>query len=427
VTSLFPQADDEIAMPRFIDDDRALTWRTGPELVRIEPWGNYSLCVRATLSSLSEGHGALTARPPARAVSKQEPGTATITVGALTAAVDATGHIRFRRTDSGAELLAEKPIHFWWPGPRNFTATGNDYQQLEQSFAAYEDERFFGLGQHTHGRLDQKGMALDLVQRNAEVSIPFLLSNRGYRFLWSDPAIGRVELGRTATRWVSDSAPQIDYWVATGSPAQITARYADVTGHAPIEPACAAGFWQSKLRYRTQEEPLAVAREYYRRGLSLSVIVVDFFHWPSSATGASNRASGLTPQAVVAELSDLGVRLMVSPSVGVMSSNYKPMLNAGYFIATERGAPHHADWPDRHASIRLPVAFYDASNPEAREYLWDKLYTNYYQYGIKVFWLDACEPDNGLPSPRRLNAYPYSSEMEHRGSRGSAQPRHACR
>ena len=175
--------------------------------------------------------------------------------------------------------MAEKPIHFWWPGPRNFTATGNGYQQLEQSFAAYDDERLFGLGQHTHGCLDQKGMVLDLVQRNAEVSIPFLLSNRGYGFLWNNPAVGRVELGRTATRWVSDSARQIDYWVTTGSPAQITARYADVTGHAPVLPSWAAGFWQSKLRYRTQEELLEVAREYHRRGLPLSVIVADFFHW----------------------------------------------------------------------------------------------------------------------------------------------------
>ena len=37
----------------------------------------------------------------------------------------------------------------------------------------------------------------------------------------------------------------------------------------------------------------------------------------------------------------MGVRLMVSvwPSVSLMSSNYQPMLNAGYLIASERGAP----------------------------------------------------------------------------------------
>ena len=119
-----------------------------------------------------------------------------------------------------------------------FHHPGNGYQRLEQCFAAYEGERLFGLGQHTHGRLDQKGLVVDLVQRNAEVSIPFLVSSRGYGLLWNNPAVGRVELGATATRWVADSARQIDYWVTAGTPAQIAARYAGVTGHAPC---CRAG------------------------------------------------------------------------------------------------------------------------------------------------------------------------------------------
>ena len=395
MTSLFPQTDERLAKPKVATEEDALLWRSGPELVRIEAWGDDSVRVRASLSGLAEGYGALEVRPTARATVKAGKGGGTITVGAITAAVDAMGHIRFARTDSGAELLAEKPIHFWWPGPRNFTATGNGYQQLEQSFAAYDGERLFGLGQHTHGFLDQKGIVVDLVQRNAEVSIPFIVSNRGYGFLWNNPATGRVELGRTATRWVSDSARQIDYWVTTGSPAQIASRYADVTGHAPMLPDWAAGFWQSKLRYRTQDELLSVAREYRRRGLPLSVIVADFFHWTQLGDWRFEPSEWPDPQAMVDELSAMGVRLMVSvwPSVSVMSSNYEPMLKAGYFIASERGAPHHADWPDRHATTRLPVAFYDATNREAREYVWGQLYANYYKYGIKVFWLDACEPE----------------------------------
>ena len=44
-------------------------------------------------------------------------------------------------------------------------------------------------------------------------------------------------------------------------------------------PEWAPGFWQCKLRYKTQDELLGVAREYKRRGLPLSVIVVDYFHW----------------------------------------------------------------------------------------------------------------------------------------------------
>jgi alpha-D-xyloside xylohydrolase len=65
------------------------------------------------------------------------------------------------------------------------------------------------------------------------VTIPFLVSSRGYGFLWNSPAIGRVELGNTGTRWVADSARQIDYWVTAGAPADVLCHYADATGKAP--------------------------------------------------------------------------------------------------------------------------------------------------------------------------------------------------
>jgi alpha-D-xyloside xylohydrolase len=419
VPSLFPQSHDAVSTAHFADDSGALAWRCDHEVVRIEAWGPDALRVRAGLGGLNEGYGALLERPAAESIVEVHRDRARIRVGVLAAEVDAAGQIRFVRDDTGDELLAEQPIHFWWPGPRNFTATGNGYYHSEQCFAAYEGERLFGLGQHTHGRLDQKGIVLDLVQRNAEVSIPFLVSSRGYGLLWNNPAVGRVELGATATRWVADSARQIDYWITTGTPAQIAARYAGVTGRAPMLPEWAAGFWQSKLRYRTQEELLEVAREYHRRGLPLSVIVVDFFHWPQLGDWCFEPSEWPDPQAMVKELDAMGVRLMVSvwPSVSVLSQNYQPMLQAGYLIGNERGAPFHADWPDRHAQVRLPVAFYDATSPEARRYLWKQLRANYYETGIKIFWLDACEPeikpghvDNlrlaAGPGPEVLNRYP---------------------
>ena len=37
--------------------------------------------------------------------------------------------------------------------------------------------------------------------------------------------------------------------------------------------------------------------------------------------------------------------------------------------------------------------FYDATNPRSRAYVWDKCKQNYYDKGIKVFWLDEAEPE----------------------------------
>ena len=148
---------------------------------------------------------------------------------------------------------------------------------------------------------------LDLVQRNGEVTIPFLLSSRGYGLLWNNPAIGRVELAGNGTRWVADSARQIDYWVTAGTPAEILRpvrrRH---RARSPMLPEWASGFWQSKLRYRTQDELLAVAREYARRGLPLAVIVVDYFHWTHLGDWKFDPAEWPDPAALTAELRDMG-------------------------------------------------------------------------------------------------------------------------
>jgi len=53
------------------------------------------------------------------------------------------------------------------------------------------------------------------------------------------------------------------------TPREILKKYSDLTGKVPMLPEWAAGFWQCKLRYRTQEELLNVAREYKKRGLPI--------------------------------------------------------------------------------------------------------------------------------------------------------------
>jgi alpha-D-xyloside xylohydrolase len=385
--------------------DGGLEWSGHHEVVRVEPWGADSLRVRAGYRPLRDDlPGALLPAPDQEPKTAVNEAQARITNGALTAEVSAEGHLRFTRTDTGAELLAEDPAHFWWPGPRQYVPTGGGYR-LEQRFRAYDGERLYGLGQHTHGLLDQKGAVIDLVQRNAEVSIPFLLSSRGYGFLWNNPAVGRVELAHTGTRWVADSARQIDYWVTVAdAPAAILGRYADATGHAPMLPEWAAGFWQSKLRYRTQQELLDVVREHHRRGLPLSVVVADFFHWPRLGDWRFDPAEWPDPAAMIRELTDLGVKLMVSvwPSVSALSENYQEMADKGLLVATENGIPFHTTWWEKGYPTVQPVAFYDPTDPAARAFVWDQVREHYYDLGVRVWWLDACEPEMRPAHPHNL-------------------------
>jgi alpha-D-xyloside xylohydrolase len=371
------------------------------EILIVEAWGPHAVRVRAAADAIDDAlPGALDTSPagPAADVTIPADGTARLVNGRITVEADADGRLRFLHTASGRELLSDKRPYTWYPGPRVHAPHGDGTYRLEQQFEAYDGERIHGLGQHLHGRLDQKGCVIDLVQGNTVATIPFLHSSRGYGLLWNNPALGRVELGADTTRWVADSARQIDYWVTAGdTPADIMASYADATGHPPLLPEWAAGFWQSKLRYRTQGELLAVAREYAERGLPLSAIVCDFFHWTRMGDWHFDEADWPDPDAMVKELDSLGVKLAVSvwPTVEDTSDNYDALRTAGHLVRDSHGGLLTFPWPARGHDEQVPMAYYDATDPGARRYFWRQLREHYHSLGITAFWLDACEPDFG--------------------------------
>ncbi len=219
-------------MGSFTQSDAALEWHGGHETVRIEPWGRNSLRIRGTLGQgiRDDLPGALLPSPSAGGVIEVSDGRATITHGGLTAEISGSGQLRFLGAD-GHELLSETTPHFTGPPARRYAPAGGGSHHFEVLFNARDGERFYGLGQHQHGRLDQKGAVIELVQRNTEVSIPFLVSNLGYGLLWNHPGIGRVELGVTVTRWVSESTRQWDYWVtAADDPADLLRQYGEAAG-----------------------------------------------------------------------------------------------------------------------------------------------------------------------------------------------------
>jgi alpha-D-xyloside xylohydrolase len=378
------------------EHEGSLIWQGRHETVRIEPWGTGSLRLRATMApEIRELPGALLPASPAEATIELAGDGAVLRNGAIEARVGGDGQVRFFRRGSDRPLLAEPPSS-GQPPARHFQALDGDLSRIAVRFAADPGERLFGLGQHQHGLLDQKGCVIDLVQRNSEVCIPFLLSSRGYGFLWNNPALGRVELAANGTRWVAEAARQIDYWVTAGDkPAEILAHYADATGHAPMLPAWASGFWQSKLRYRDQEELLAVAREYRRRDLPLSVLVIDFMHWTRMGEWRFDPAAWPDPSAMVRELEAMGIQVMVSvwPTVNAASLYFEEMVRRGFLVRTERGVEAHTAFRDSEPPGRVYLHHYDATNPEARQFLWAQIEAGYLQHGIRAFWLDACEPE----------------------------------
>lgn len=431
----------------FRQHGNALLWSGNDEHVRIEAWGQDSLRVRATVSGAIRDSLVNVLLPPKEThvditIDERE---ATIRNGTILARVSSTGLIRFFDAQRGVELLAEVPPgHATRVPPRLFKATHGALFHVEARFHAYDDERFYGLGQHQHGLLDQKGCTIDLIQRNTEITIPFLVSSRGYGFLWHNPSVGRVELGQNGTRWVADATPQLDYWITAGNtPATIMEHYADATGYPSEFPEWASGFWQCKLRYRSQDEVLAVVCEHKRRGLPLSVIVIDFFHWTLQGDWRFDPELWPDPTAMARELNEMGVRVMVSiwPTVNPLSENFGTLRQRGLLVRTERGNGTVMQFIDNRPEGLVSLYYYDATNPEARDFIWEQVHEHYYQQGIKTFWLDVCEPEMSPMEPDNVrfflgngaevgNSYPLLHERgfyEHMQAAGETQILNLCR
>ena len=282
----------------------------------------------------------------------------------------------------------------------------NDFA-VNVRFTAHDGEKIPGMGQYLTAKYDLKGCNLELAQRNAQISVPFFISNRGYGFLWNNPAIGSVSFADNVTEWTARSTKKIDYWVcAADEPAKIMEKYTEVTGRATELPESLLGLWQCKLRYRTQEELLSVAREYHRRGIKLDVIVIDFFHWIYQGDWDFDPDYWPDPQAMVDELKSYGTRLMVSiwPTVDRRSKNFADLNNNGYLVLTDRGLPAMMDFNGC-------MQFFDATNPDALRMGAKILKNNYGKYGIDMFWLDVAEPEFTVYD-RDIYRYSIGSALE---------------
>jgi len=364
------------------------------ETIWIEPAGIDCLRFRSTINKEITGENwTLLPQPEVQAKIEIKSGKATVRNGKIAAEISDDGTVCYFSAD-GKKILEELWVDQRVNNAdilkaREYKAISSDLYRIHLCFKAYEDEHFYGMGQYANGYLDLKGSVLELAQKNTQISIPFLLSTRNYGFIWNNPAIGRAELVKNHTLWYAEATRQIDYLVFYAeTPAQIVKKYSDLTGKVPMLPEWAAGFWQCKLRYRTQEELLNVAREYKKRNLPLSVIVIDFFHWPKQGEWKFDSKYWPDPQAMVNELNKMGVKLMVSiwPTVDINCENYSEMSQRGLLVRTERGVPIVF-------TFRGSSSHFDATNPEARKFVWEKVKENYYKYGIKIFWLDEAEPE----------------------------------
>lgn len=366
----------------------------------IEPWGKDSVRIRATKSSfIPERKWALLEPEPVNCTVRADENGADLVNGKIRVHLTSSGKITIYKQND--KLLLEE----YWRNRKDVTDPkcsaveiearefkpniGGKYHLTVRFESLDREEKIYGMGQYQQPYLNLKGTDLEMAQRNSQASVPFAVSSLGYGILWNNPGVGRAVFGKNIMSFENYAVEVMDYWVTAGdTPAEIVEAYGRAAGTVPMMPEYGLGFWQCKLRYQTQEELLEVAREYKKRKLPIDVIVIDFFHWPKQGEWKFDPAYWPDPDGMIRELKEMGIELMVSvwPTVDRESENYDEMLEKGYLVRTERGYRTGLDFQGT-------TVHFDATNPQAGEYVWRKIEKNYYDRGIKIFWLDEAEPE----------------------------------
>lgn len=227
--------------------------------------------------------------------------------------------------------------------------------------------------------------------------------------------------------FASEAGRQIDYYFIYGDNMdEVIGGYRHLTGKAPIVPKWALGFWQSRERYKTQDEILSTIDEFRKRKIPIDNIVLDWSYWPEAEWGGQefDRTRFPNPDSMISVLhSKYKAQIMISvwPKFYEGISTYREFDKNGW-LYKRNIADRQRDWIGK----GYVSTFYDAFNVHARKAFWDLINKKIYSKGIDAWWMDASEPDilsNVAPEKRKwqmtptalgpaaefLNAYPLQN------------------
>ena len=198
----------------------------------------------------------------------------------------------------------------------------------------------------------------------------------------------------------SEMAKDMDYYFIAGENLdEVVSGYRTLTGKASLYPKWVLGFWQSRERYKTQDEIEGTLAEFRKRQIPIDNIVQDWNYWPEDQWGSHKfeESRYANPQQMLDNVHKMHGRFMISvwPKFYCNTDNCKELDAKGWMYIQSPTDDIH-DW----VGPGYKNGFYDAYDAEARKMFWhqmDKnLYTKYNHDGIAgvdAWWMDASEPN----------------------------------
>jgi len=300
-------------------------------------------------------------------------------------------------TPTGVSLLSEKEAGVAFA---DFNDAGVKTYSISQSFVLDKDEAIYGLGQQQQGKMVQRNLRLRMVQGNTDDYIPFLVSVKGYGLFWDNYSPTIFEDNPESTSFKSDVGDCVDYYFMYGGNADgVIARMRDLTGQVPMFPLWTYGYWQSKERYKSQDETIGVVKKYRELGVPLDGIIQDWQYWGNNYLWNAMEFLNpefYNPQKMVDDVHNLNAHMIISiwNSFGPQTKPYKELDKIGALLDfktwPESGSEKWPPNPDYPSGVRV----YDPYNPEARDIYWKYLNKGIFSLGMDGWWMDSSEPDH---------------------------------
>jgi alpha-D-xyloside xylohydrolase len=295
----------------------------------------------------------------------------------------------------------------------DFNDAGVKTYSVSQSFTLAKDEAIYGLGQQQQGKMVQRNLKLRMVQGNTDDYIPFFLSVKGFGLFWDNYSPTLFEDTPENTSFKSDVGDCIDYYFMVGDNADgVIACMRELTGQVPMFPLWTYGYFQSKERYKSQDETVDVVKKYRELGVPLDGIIQDWQYWGNNYLWNAMEFLNpefYNPQKMVNEVHNLNAHMIISiwNSFGPNTKQYKELekINALMDFITWPASgsqkwPPNMDYP---SGVRV----YDPYNPEAREIYWKYLNKGIFSLGMDGWWIDSSEPDHMQFKPSDFDNQTY--------------------
>lgn len=303
-------------------------------------------------------------------------------------------------TSSGKLLLSEKKEDSSLFSPQK---NGNEKTfSVRQPFQLDENEAIYGLGQHQEGSMNQRNQRLVLKQNNMQVSIPFFQSVKGYGLFWDNYSTTIFNDTLNVASFDSEAGECADYYFINGGNAdKVIAGMRSLTGQSPMYPKWVFGYWQSRERYKSQDETTGVVEKYRSLKVPLDGIVQDWQYWGIDNTLWNSTVFGNPlfpdPQGMINRIHELNAHIIISvwPDFGNKTKIFQVMKQEGYLF-------NFTTWP-----VTSNVQVYDPFNPGARNLLWSYMNENIFSKGMDGWWLDSTEPDHMNPKEEDENTKTY--------------------